>query len=170
MLPNPSLCNGDIRSSPSSNKRSRNHHHHRSRSRVPQIVLIPDQSYPLSRSSRNRNISSQYELFNSNMYLLEKHLKTLINKKKHDEDRNEIINEWKLMALIMDRVLFWLFASLTMLSTILSLIIIPCLKNAGYISALAKDVLIDYKSTESLTKVIQEQIKTNLTGSSGQEK
>jgi hypothetical protein len=94
------------------------------------------------------------------MYLLEKHLKHLINKQKLEEDRNEIINEWKLMALIMDRLLFWLFAWLTILSTLLCLIIIPYLKNTGYIPALAKDLLLDLKS---VTNIIEEQIKTNLT-------
>jgi hypothetical protein len=175
-LPSSSVCNGDIRSASSSNKRCHNpnRHHHRSRSRMPQIVLIPQQSHPLSSSapSINPNFPSHYELFNSNMYLLERHLKHLITKQKNEEDRNEIINEWKLMALIMDRLFFWLFASLTLLSTLFCLIIIPYLKNAGFIPALAKDLLIDLKlTTESLTNIIQEQIKTNLTsGSFGREK
>jgi len=156
-LPNSSLCNGDIRYS-SSTKRSNTH---RSRSNVPQIVLIPEQSHSLTSSSQiNSNSYSHYELFNSNMYLLERHLKHLITKQKHEEERTEIINEWKLMALIMDRLLFWLFTTLTVLSTVLCLIIIPCLKNAGYIPALARDLILDY---ESVTNVIQEQIKINLT-------
>ena len=170
-LPSSPICNGDVRSiPPPSNKRSNNQHHHRSRSRVPQIVLIPQQSHPLSSSSQSpRNIHhhSQYEYFNSNMSLLEKHLKHLIDKQKREEDRNEIINEWKLMALIMDRLLFWLFASLTILSTLLCLIIIPFLKNAGYIPALSKDLIMDYKPTpEAARNVIEEQIKNNLTGTS----
>ncbi|CAF1092032.1 unnamed protein product [Rotaria sp. Silwood1] len=171
-LPNPSVCNGDIRSMPSFNKRFSNQHHHRSRSRsrsrVPQIVLIPQQSHPLSSSSSPRNLNnhSQHEYFNSNMTLLEKHLKHLIDKQKREEERNEIINEWKLMALIMDRLLFWLFTFLTILSTLLCLIIIPCLKNIGFISALAKDLIMDYKPTETLRNVVEEYIKTNLTGTS----
>ncbi|CAF1236098.1 unnamed protein product [Rotaria magnacalcarata] len=168
-LPSTPICNGDIHTIPPSNKRSNNQHHHRSRSRVPQIVLIPQQSHPLSSSPSSRNVHnhSQYEYFNSNMSLLEKHLKHLIDKQKREEDRNEIINEWKLMALIMDRLLFWLFASLTILSTLLCLIIIPFLKNAGYISALAKDLIMDYKPTpEAARNVIEEQIKNNLTGTS----
>jgi hypothetical protein len=153
-LPDSPLCNGDICSS-SLNKRSRSH--------VPQIVLIPQQSHPLTSSSSsqiNPHYHPHYQLFNSNMYLLERHLKHLIRKQKHEEDRNEIINEWKLMALIMDRLLFWLFAWLTILSTLLCLIIIPYLKNTGYIPALAKDLLLDLKS---VTNIIEEQIKTNLT-------
>ena len=82
-----------------------------------------------------------------------------------------MINEWKLTALIMDRLLFWLFSSLTVLSTAFRLIIIPCLKNAGYIPALAKDLTIYFnKSTQSLANVIEEQLRTNFTGSTTGEK
>ena len=110
------------------------------------------------------NNQSQNELFNSNLFLLEKHLKHLINKQKHDEERNEMINEWKLMALIMDRLLFWIFASLTIFSSVLCLVIIPYLKNSGYIPALSKDLMFDFKTNESLSKIIEEQLKNNLTG------
>jgi nicotinic acetylcholine receptor len=41
----------------------------------------------------------------------------------------EIRNEWKLMALIVDRVLFWVFMVLTGVSSILLLVVIPLLKN-----------------------------------------
>ncbi|CAF4673689.1 unnamed protein product, partial [Rotaria magnacalcarata] len=73
-LPSTPICNGDIHTIPPSNKRSNNQHHHRSRSRVSQIVLIPQQSHPLSSSPSSRNVHnhSQYEYFNSNMSLLEK--------------------------------------------------------------------------------------------------
>ncbi|CAF3914274.1 unnamed protein product [Adineta steineri] len=157
--------NGDIRSSSTAiNKRTYSHHHHRSRSRPSQIVLIPEQSHPLP-SIRNTNITSHYELFNSNMYLLEKHLKHIMDKQKLEEDRNEIVNEWKLMALIMDRLLFWIFMTLTFVSTILCLIIIPLLKNAGYISAIAKDLLDEYKAAELLRNAAEEQMKMNYSGS-----
>jgi hypothetical protein len=170
-LPKSSIGNGDIRLTSTSNKH--HHHHHRSR-HVPPIVLIPQQSHPLttltSSSTTVRNNSrSNYHLYNSNMYLLEQHLKHLINKQKHEEDRNEIINEWKLMALIMDRLLFWLFAFFTVLSTVLCLIIIPLLKNSGYIPALSKDLIKDYKSTEIIASLIEEQLRINLTGVSAVE-
>jgi hypothetical protein len=159
-LPKSSIGNGDIRLKSTSTK------HHQSRSRrVPSIVLIPQQSHPLTSQPVLTNSHSHYHLFNSNMYLLEQHLKYLINKQKHEEDRNEVINEWKLMALIMDRLLFWLFTFFTVISTVLCLIIIPFLKNAGYIPALAKDLRTDYKSTETVRTVIEEQFKIiNLTG------
>ncbi|CAF4636820.1 unnamed protein product, partial [Rotaria sp. Silwood2] len=60
-----------------------------------------------------------------------------------------------------------IFTSLTILSTLLCLIIIPCLKNVGFIPALSKDLTMDYKSVETLRNVVEEQIKPNLTGTSG---
>ena len=98
------------------------------------------------------------------MFLLERHLKRLIDKQKLEEERNEIINEWKLMALIMDRLLFWLFTFFTVLSTVLCLVIIPFLKNAGYIPALSIDLVREYKSTETLLNTLEDQLRINLTG------
>ena len=100
------------------------------------------------------------------MFLLERHLKHLIEKQKNEEERNELINEWKLMALIMDRLLFWLFTFFTVLSTVLCLIIIPCLKNAGYIPALSKELLREYKTPESIAQIIEDELKRNLSENS----
>ena len=160
-----SQCNGDIPLTSTTTKRSHSHHRQSSSSysRVPQIVLIPQQSHPLSLRSENVECQTNAELFNSNMYLLEQHLKHLIDKQKADDDKNEIINEWKLMALIMDRILFWLFAFLTIISTLICLIIIPCLKNVGYIPVFSKDLLRDNHLTETLRNVMEEQIQMNLT-------
>ncbi|CAF3495749.1 unnamed protein product, partial [Rotaria sp. Silwood2] len=165
-----STGNGDIRSSSLSTKRHHHHHHHhhcRSRRVVPPIVLIPQQSHQsstLASSSGLTNSRSHYNLFNSNMYLLEKHLKYIINKQKLEEDRNETINEWKLMALIMDRLLFWLFTMFTILSTVLCLIIIPFLKNSGYIPVLSTDLVTEYKTTTTVTNIVDEQLRINLSG------
>ena len=160
-LASSSLCNGDIRLSSSMKKRSRYQDNHRSRSRIPQIVLIPEQTRSLSSTSKTFQFQSDYHLFNSNMYLLEKRLKHLTDKRKHTEERNEIIDEWKLMALIMDRFLFWLFASLTILSTALCLIVIPCLKNIGFLRMFTTDFTMDHKLTQMLRSVTEERIKTN---------
>lgn len=161
-LPNSSTGNGDIRVT--STKR-----YHRSRRSTP-IVLIPQQTHSsnttLTQSTSTIHPHSQYHLFNSNMYLLERHLKHLIEKQKHEEERNEVISEWKLMALIMDRLLFWLFAFFTLLSTVLCLIIIPLLKNSGYIPALSKDLRTDFKSTETIVNVVESHLGINLTSGS----
>ena len=39
--------------------------------------------------------------------------------------RNNLQNEWKLIALIVDRFLFWIFSILTFFSTIILLVIVP---------------------------------------------
>lgn len=39
--------------------------------------------------------------------------------------RNNLQNEWKLIALIVDRFLFWIFSTLTFFSTIILLVIVP---------------------------------------------
>ncbi|CAF1236441.1 unnamed protein product [Adineta steineri] len=162
-LPDFSTENGDIHSESIRKKR----HYSRPRRAVPPIVLIPQQSRPLSSSSSSipANLHTDNDLYTSNMHLLEKHLKYLVNKQRQEEDRNEIINEWKLMALIMDRLLFWLFTFFTVLSTVICLTIIPVLKNAGYISALSKELLADFKiTTETITTILDEQLRINITG------
>ena len=44
-------------------------------------------------------------------------------------DNNNLQNEWKLVALIVDRVLFWLFSILTIVSSVILLLVLPILKN-----------------------------------------
>lgn len=149
-----SVGNGDIRSRRAETKK-------RSRSRRAQIVLIPQTAQQITPTEIIRHPRVQYEFLNSNLYLLEKHLKHLIGKQKHEEERNEIVNEWKLMALIMDRLLFWLFTALTILSTVLCLIIIPYLKNLGYIRALARDSIIEFSENQTIANVIEEQLRAN---------
>ena len=136
--------NGNIRSLPSTSRRRSSVGHRRCRS--PQIVLIPEDRCRLARCSRR---SPEDDLFQSNVSLLERHLNHLMEKQRLDEERNELINEWKLMALIMDRVLFWLFTLLTVLSTLLCLIVIPYLKNLGFIAPLDKDLNIDSNDNQS---------------------
>ena len=54
---------------------------------------------------------------------------------EQEETRVESIrNEWKLVALIVDRFLFWVFSSLTIISSIFLLIVIPVLKNLNIIA------------------------------------
>ena len=58
-------------------------------------------------------------------------VKILINKSNELNTRS--INEWKLVALIIDRLVFWLFAFVTMCSSIFLLIILPILKHRDFI-------------------------------------
>ena len=54
------------------------------------------------------------------------------------EDANDdvimIKNEWKIIALIVDRVLFCVFSLLTFVSSVLLLVVLPLLKNASFIN------------------------------------
>lgn len=56
------------------------------------------------------------------------HLKLLIDKQDYEERHQCIVNDWRFVALVMDRVLFWLFLTATSLSTIVTLIIQPMMK------------------------------------------
>lgn len=155
-----SVVNGDLAQRGVRQSPPRKRDLHRSRSRA-HIVLIP-QNYPNKMNpSPMLEDRNHQDLFHSNLFLLEKHLKSLIDKQKQEQDRNEIVNEWKLMALIMDRLLFWIFTALTLISSVLCLIIVPYLKNSGYIRALSKDLMFDFKASELLNNVIEQQLKNN---------
>ena len=58
-----------------------------------------------------------------------KHLKEYLKKEDSNRVNSNLQNEWKLVALIVDRVLFWLFSVLTVVSTVILLLILPILKN-----------------------------------------
>ncbi|XP_064609290.1 neuronal acetylcholine receptor subunit beta-3-like [Liolophura sinensis] len=57
------------------------------------------------------------------------YLKLLVAKSDAEEFECEVINEWKQVALVVDRLLFWFFLTVTVASTLLILVIIPTLKN-----------------------------------------
>ena len=53
------------------------------------------------------------------------YLKLLVEKQDLEERHQGIVNEWRLVAMIMDRVLFWVFLLAAILSSIKILIIMP---------------------------------------------
>ncbi|XP_052281224.1 neuronal acetylcholine receptor subunit alpha-3-like [Dreissena polymorpha] len=55
-------------------------------------------------------------------------LKQLVEKQDLEERHQDIVNEWRFVAMIMDRVLFWLFLLAAILSSIIILIIMPLRK------------------------------------------
>ncbi|XP_052796704.1 neuronal acetylcholine receptor subunit alpha-10-like isoform X2 [Mya arenaria] len=57
-------------------------------------------------------------------------LKILMEKQDIEERHQDIVNEWRFVALIMDRVLFWLFLFAAVISSIVILIIMPMRKPA----------------------------------------
>lgn len=77
-------------------------------------------------SSKNRELIESLEIFSKN-------LKEYLAKQEQDAYRSNVQNEWKLVALIVDRLLFWIFTFLTIISSIILLIIVPILKNKDLI-------------------------------------
>lgn len=59
---------------------------------------------------------------------ISKHLKILVSKHDLDDDYQVIINEWRLVALIMDRLLFWIFFLCSTLSSVSILVFQPMTK------------------------------------------
>jgi hypothetical protein len=62
-----------------------------------------------------------------------KTMKTYLLYQKIQVRRIHLQNEWKIIAIIIDRCLFWLFTAVTLISTIILLVVIPWLKNNDYI-------------------------------------
>lgn len=59
----------------------------------------------------------------------------LLNKQQEeDEETKKIIEEWQLMALIADRLFFYLFSLLTGFMSVLLLLVVPLMKNKGYLT------------------------------------
>lgn len=56
------------------------------------------------------------------------HLKILVSGHGTDDDLQDIINEWRLVAHIMDRFLFWLFLIGAILSSVTILVLKPMMK------------------------------------------
>lgn len=87
------------------------------------------------RSFSNKDSSSDvrmhlYERSGTGMEELLRYLK-LIVEKNDDEDRaNEMNDEWKQVALVVDRLMFWLFMFITLFSTLVVLVIVPAVKYA----------------------------------------
>jgi len=52
-------------------------------------------------------------------------LKLLVEKQDLEERHQDIVNEWRFVALIMDRFLFWLFLFAAVFSSIIILVVMP---------------------------------------------
>jgi hypothetical protein len=96
--------------------------HHTHRSRTPQQNAAHWTPFP---EQADRLIES-IKIFNKN-------LKSFLNKQELTSLRENIQTEWKLIALIVDRLLFWIFMFLTVVSSVCLLIVIPVLKNRNLI-------------------------------------
>jgi hypothetical protein len=56
------------------------------------------------------------------------HLKILVSKHDSDDEFQDILNEWRLVAHIVDRALFWLFLVAAASSSLFILVIRPMMK------------------------------------------
>ncbi|XP_052098173.1 neuronal acetylcholine receptor subunit alpha-2-like [Mytilus californianus] len=75
----------------------------------------------------HEKITSEVEVDNTQERITN-HLKLLIDKQDYEDRHQCIVNDWRFVALTMDRILFWLFLSATTLSSIAILIIQPMMK------------------------------------------
>lgn len=86
----------------------------------------------LQQQNESASIVNKKELIDS-LEIFSKNLKEYLAKQEKDTYRANVQNEWKLVALIVDRILFWIFTALTIVSSIILLIIVPILKNKDLI-------------------------------------
>jgi hypothetical protein len=62
---------------------------------------------------------------------ISKHLKVLVAKQTYEDSFQEIVDEWRLVAHIMDRFLFWVFFICGFVSSLVILVIRPMYKPTG---------------------------------------
>lgn len=65
---------------------------------------------------------------NGHERVIARHLKLYLSRNRAEQDFEDVINEWRLVAHIMDRLLFTLFLIGSVLSTVVILIVMPLLK------------------------------------------
>lgn len=57
-----------------------------------------------------------------------KHLKVLVEKQDFEDHHQDIVHEWRFVALVMDRILFWVFLLASLISSVVILVIEPMRK------------------------------------------
>lgn len=64
-----------------------------------------------------------------------KYLKVLVVKSDAEDAEMEVVEEWKQVALVIDRLFFWMFLVITVVSSVIILVIVPSFKyieDSGY--------------------------------------
>jgi len=61
-----------------------------------------------------------------------KSIKLLVGKQEDIEAQNVMVAEWRLVAQVVDKVLFWVFTTVTIVSSLLFLIVLPMYKRSWY--------------------------------------
>jgi hypothetical protein len=73
-------------------------------------------------STLNRRLNESLEMFTKN-------LKSYLKRQQIHHVNKNLQNECKLIALIVDRLLFWIFTFITLISSIVLLVVVPLMKN-----------------------------------------
>ncbi|XP_076443988.1 neuronal acetylcholine receptor subunit alpha-10-like [Babylonia areolata] len=71
---------------------------------------------------------SLYERANSGMEELLRYLKVMAEKREESEEEEAINDEWKQAAVVIDRLMFWVFMFITLFSTFVILVLVPATK------------------------------------------
>lgn len=78
--------------------------------------------YQFDNAYNNRISDSEVEESQDNITTS---LKLLVEKQEFEERHQDIVNEWRFVALVMDRFLFWLFLFAAVISSIIILVFMP---------------------------------------------
>ena len=87
---------------------------------IPQAETQPNNRRPAGLYSRHQCTKTNEEILNA--------LKKIIERYERDDSEEEVMYEWRQVALAVDRVLFWVFLFGTLASTIVVLIVAPITK------------------------------------------
>ena len=60
------------------------------------------------------------------------YLKLIVTKRDLDDEDNEVVNEWRAVAVVCDRFLFWMFLTMTLMITLFLIVVIPVIKYSVY--------------------------------------
>ena len=60
-------------------------------------------------------------------------LKQLVTRKEHQVETKKRLNEWRMVAIAVDRILFWIFFVITTISSLVFLVILPVMKRAEFV-------------------------------------
>jgi len=80
------------------------------------------------RSGTAEGVNSQQTKRPMSEDLITRHLRSYLDGRRAEQEFEEVITEWRLVALIFDRLMFWTFLVGTTMSTVIILVILPLTK------------------------------------------
>lgn len=60
-------------------------------------------------------------------------LKILLSRQEREDAEKKRLNEWRVIAIAVDRILFWVFFIVTTVSSVVFLVILPVVKRSEYV-------------------------------------